>query len=190
MNEEFTEQEMLEQTEVHPVEEEPDYVPAYKERHGFVTFWLLLGLIAGFVSIFLNIHSISSMSEMGSWERYLISSMGVDISSFMERISTHILIFQIGIVLLCICSIISFILLLRWKKLGFWIRLCVPFALFGFNYIMLKVIEQDYISVGLSLLIDWEMFYASSFGGLLGVILLWAILQIKKNGISCWKLLE
>lgn len=69
-------------------------------------------------------------------------------------------------------------LVLAWRKIGFWLIVgagvaglclsCVRYFIYG-----------DSVNLGMAVL-----------GAIVGPILMYAILQIRKNGISCWSMLE
>ncbi len=81
-------------------------------------------------------------------------------------------------VILSVVHVVGAILLLNWKKVGYWLfvgsasaclAIMIPFAVFG--------------GVTTTVL-------SSMLGAVLAPVVLWAILQIKKDGVSCWKQLE
>ena len=161
-------------------------VPATKNRHGFVTFWLWFGIVASIINIPLNFISISKLSNLG----YLglqLKEAGIDISSFSESIDSHQIIWIITTVLLGICLIVCYSLLLKWKKNGFWgfIGVSVTSAIINLN--MLNLVKQDYLLIGLRL---EQSPIPQVVMAIVSIVILWAVLQIKKEGVSCWKQLE
>lgn len=69
-------------------------------------------------------------------------------------------------------NILGSILLMRWNKRGFYIFLVAS--------ILAAIVNLGVLEMGLS--------FVSS--GVLGIFLWWGILQIRKNGVSAWKLME
>ena len=127
-----------------------------RERHGFVTFWLWMGIIGGVITAIYYFLQANAIAE----QLYQMTGTYVN-PSIMYLLG--------GISLI---NIIFPIALLQWKKWGFW-ALCVS-ATMGL------IIN---LSMGMGIII-------SVVGALLGIIILWAILQIKRNGVSCWKNLD
>lgn len=123
--------------------------PLEKKRHGFVTFWLWFGVVSGVIS---TVRSVGDSMGIG-WMviTSIIASIGV---------------------------MVAYIMLLKWKKLGFWIFAGVA----ALNVIVDIIAIAKYGS--------HPMFFAAMIVAILSGVMLWTILQIKKNGISCWKQLE
>lgn len=127
-----------------------------KRRHGFVTFWL------GFMCVVNLIYGLYAAYQ-------LISGIGMG-NAGVQVVGT------IG----CLVNFVASIMMLEWKKMGFWIFTtmsiigCISniilFQQLGYSIVVAMIAAV--IATGLSLLI------------------LWAVLQIKKDGISCWKQLE
>ena len=126
----------------------PDELVTQKERHGFVSVWLVIMIVTNIFTTMTNL--IAGFEAINSYSPplwvYFCSSA------------------------LCLLNVVAAVLLLNWKKIGFW---------------MIAV------SAACSMLIN---LYAVGVGfvwiSLIGVGILWAVLQIRKNGISCWKQLE
>jgi len=75
------------------------------------------------------------------------------------------------LVLLSVLNVVYAAMLLNWKKLGFWG--------IAFNSIVALVLN---LSLGLG--------FVQSFLGLLGILVLYGILQIKQGNVSAWSNLE
>ena len=120
-----------------------------KQRHGFVSFWLWLLMIANavFAIIMVKVTPISNMI----------------ISLFLA-------------LLLPLLNITGSILLLNWKKFGFWLILGAPFYYFLIEISGSVSTIDALTNLGLNLI--------------LFPLVLFAILQIKKNDESCWKQLK
>lgn len=161
-------------------------IPVNKERHGFVTFWLWLGIVSGVLGIILNLFTYQNLTNLGDLGMDLVSK-GIDISPFSEAIHPHILIWQIVSLIGGVCVIICYSLLLKWKKIGFWGAVAIAIIIAIVNVIMINLVKQDYMLIGLSLNLNPVIQVIATP---ISLIVLWAVLQIKKNGVSCWKLLE
>jgi Na+/melibiose symporter-like transporter len=122
-----------------------------KSRHIVVMIWLILMIIA---------NCITSFAYFFHADTIAIGFPQLDSTSIFYIIGAF------GIL-----NIIATILVLNWKKIGFYCY-CISVFVIG--------IINVYLEVGI----------ASSYG-LLGILILFVILQLKsKNGISAWKNLE
>lgn len=172
------------------------FYPAVKERHGFVTFWLWLmilgndlGVVYGVLSSQHIYESIRETSRVISEnpEAYNIESGVLD--SFNESANLHADILLICTLLSAVCSIVFVIFIMKWKKVGFWFWSGTVLVFGTINVILTNLFVKDFASLNLSM--DLGIYFLIMLIMIPIVILvLWAILQIKKNGISCWKLLE
>ena len=118
-----------------------------KTRHGFVTFWLWLGIIMNVVLALIMVSVFTSDNT-------------IPLGSLLLVILTPVM------------DIVGSVLLLNWKKFGFWLR----------------VISSVYFIV--VILFSFKSFSESLDYIIMAVIspiILLAILQIQKDGISCWK---
>jgi hypothetical protein len=119
-----------------------------KERAGFTTFWLIFLLIMRIISIALLLFSII----LTLFEIHYISS---------------------GLIILYLISSIlgmtGHILLLLWKKVGFWIFL------------------GNSISFSILLFIKDGMRWSNIIGSCLSILFMWSVLQIQKNGKTTWE---
>lgn len=119
-----------------------------KERHWFVTGWLILKIAANCVTAYFYLKSI-----------FITKGSPIDIS---EREWIIILLIAIAII-----NVLLSILILNWKKIGFW-----GFILTGVITFIINLNMET--SLVLALL------------GLSGIPILFGILRIKRNGVSAW----
>jgi hypothetical protein len=119
-----------------------------KERHWFVTGWLILKIAANCVTAYFYLKSI-----------FILKSSPIEISG---REWIIILLTAIAII-----NVLLSILLLNWRKMGFW-----GFVLTG---ILIFIIN---LNIGTNLIL--------SLLGLCGIPILFGILRIKRNGVSAW----
>jgi hypothetical protein len=124
-----------------------------RKRHGFTSFWLIFGVIAYAINggMFLFIPNIMTKS----WN---VSSSGP-------------IMFYI---FLNLAELICNVLLLHWKKIGFWILIGTSVASFLFNILIIG----KYIIV------------LSLFGLIIGIAVMWGVLHLRKNGRTAWEQLE
>jgi uncharacterized membrane protein SpoIIM required for sporulation len=121
-----------------------------RNRHGFVTFWLVLGVIFGPIAglmCFATPYSIAQYYPKASYSS--IMSMGI----------------------ISLADTVACILMLCWKKIGFWLWL-------GLSVVSII------ISIGVGISIGYIL---SSF---VGIAIMWGILHIRKNGKTTWEQLE
>ena len=158
-----------------------------KKRHGFVTFWLGLCIIGSIVSIISSFITTSrTMSQVEELKRQLTTA-GIDATQFSEAINTHLSIMLLSSVIFGITLLVFYVMLLRYKRIGFWGVMGTQVVSGIVNAVMLTFMKQDYSMIGFS--VDM-MPLISLCMATVSVFILWGVLQIKKNGISCWNLLE
>jgi len=112
------------------------------ERHGFVSFWLWAGVISG--GIFIPF--LLFLPDYIISNKFICNFFGLS-------------------------GCISYILILNWKKLGFY--------LFCFGNIFGIFINTQNSFIALSI-----------FSSIIGILIFFGILNIKKNGISTWDYLN
>lgn len=118
-----------------------------KQRHGCVTAWLILMIVVNsLMAIFFTLLYVSE------------DFAGDDSVLFIN-------------VMLFIANIVFVIMLLQWKKLGF----------YGFFMTSMVTLVINIIITGLSM---------HALAGLVSIAILYGILQIKKGGITAWENLE
>lgn len=123
-----------------------------KERPGAVTAWLMLLIISNLIMAFIYLIGNEKMPGV-------FSTKGM---SFY---------FRFVFSMIAIANIICIVLLLQWKKWGFWGLVISGICVFAINVFNgAGVIE--------------------SISGLFGLVMLYGILQIRKNNISAWANLE
>ena len=127
-----------------------------KERHGFVTFWIVLMIIGGIIDYGINFHKFYQAFR---WENYFIP-----------------LWVFIVFVIISFVNIIFAMTLLYYKKWGFFSICGTAIIAFGINTYLYNLGEMALLVVPMI--------------GLVSPLILFAVLQIRKNGISCWKNLE
>ena len=157
-----------------------------KKRAGFVTFWLWLGIIVNAISIPYALIANSSLKNLGYFGMNLIIN-GVDLSAFESSISNHVMLLNIVAVVSSLGLIVCYGWLLNWQRKGFWTAVGLAlFALIG-NVVLLGLIKDDYWMLGLK--IDFDMMRMVVMTPV-SILILYLILQIKKDDVSCWALLE
>ncbi|MBD5211440.1 MAG: hypothetical protein HDS77_09330 [Bacteroidales bacterium] len=164
--------------------------PKYNERqrNGFVTFWLWLGIVCSVISGIIVSIAMSSYSNLGYYGIQLTEA-GVDYSHAASQLEDASIMLVITNILAAICNLIGYIMLLKWKKAGFWLIIVATVVVSSMTIYAMGLISEAYSEIGLYL--DSTITTITQVGGtFIGWIILWAILQIKKNGISCWRQLD
>lgn len=159
-----------------------------KERAGFITFWLWFGIVVNLISVPFTILQLNSVSNLGYLGIELITQ-GVDVTPFVNSIHTPQYML-IGVTILSvILYIIGYALLLKWKKMGFFIIVIAALINVIVTLICYPMIREAYLSIGL--IVDYSMVkYTTLIGSCSSIFILWMILRIKKNGVSCWSQLK
>ena len=134
--------------------EQPDYLNEEmesKQRHGCLTAWLVLSIV---------LNSLLAIV-------YLFAGDIIN-KNLPHGISTPML---ISLALLGTANVVFAVLLLQWKKLGFW-------GFIGTSILALIINLNIGLAVGQSLF------------GLVGIAILYGVLQIKNNDVSGWDNLQ
>lgn len=148
-----------------------------KQRHGFVTFWLVLCIVSSVVSL-----------GYGIYQFVLVDDSKFYITSDTYNLSLGIMLVTI---VQSILSIVFYSMILNWKKSGFW-GLMVTTLVFGIvnSFLLNEFIDSLYVygvyRSAFSVANPAVSFVISA----ISLVIFWAILQIKEKGISCWKQLE
>lgn len=119
-----------------------------KQRHGCVTFWLWLVILANLgMALYYSVDMFNAYSSNMSLGLGLLAIIGVS-------------------------NVLGAILLMRWNKRGFHLLL--------FGCLIGIIINLGILNLGIQTI----------FTSLFSVLIWWAILQIRKNGTSAWKLMN
>jgi RNA polymerase subunit RPABC4/transcription elongation factor Spt4 len=123
-----------------------------RERHGFTTFCLLLWTIGS------GIFGLSFIFSSDAWIK-IYYNLGIRFTSSVSFLNG----------LLSVIAAIGSILLLSWRKFGFWL-------------ILVALIIQPFLlaSIGMN-------FFLALFNSAIGVLMTWGVLHIRKNGYSAWE---
>ncbi len=93
----------------------------------------------------------------------------MNLDNLLPTDSQRLLIVMLGI--MSSLNILFYILLIKWNKIGFY-----------------GIVVTGLSSIVINLYIGYDLIL--SFFGLIGILILYSILQLKKNGVSAWQLLE
>lgn len=110
-----------------------------------------------------------------------------DTDALVEGVSQYEGALQIVILIFSILAVIFLAKLLHWKKIGFWGFACTIITSNIVFYVILKAMMSYGLSYGIRFYIVGTMEITRLIIPAVQIIIMWAILQIRKNGISCWK---
>lgn len=166
-----------------------------KERHGFVTFWLWLMMVCSVIGLISAVGEFQDVYK-GIDQTYstLVDNpevLNLDrnaVIDFKDSAHLHTNIIFLCSVLSAICSIVFIVLILKWKKIGFWCWAGTNLLFGVIILIMTNQLGKDFLALSTSM--DFDTVIAEFVSIPISILVLMAILQIKKNGVSCWKLLE
>ncbi|MEO6851033.1 MAG: hypothetical protein ABI203_07700 [Mucilaginibacter sp.] len=136
------------ETEKFPDSDNPDFQPTPK-RHGCVTAWIIFMIIANSAATLVYMFNANSLAQKTG-----VSPITI-----------------ITLIVIGIFNVIFSVMLLSWKKVGFYGFAISAIAAFIIN-----------ISIGISPI--------RSLLGLIGFGILYGILQIKEEGVSAWSYLK
>jgi hypothetical protein len=125
---------------------------ASRRRHGFTSFWLIFSLIS---------FALTGLFFIGMMDAIMMDMMP---SYMMPK----------GLMILSgmgLAGIVPVVLLLKWKKIGFWIYCGVGAIAF-----VLNIVSSRFNPINLF--------------GLIGIPIMWGVLHIRKDGKSAWEQLE
>lgn len=167
-----------------------------KERHGFVTFWLWLCIIACAISAPVSMFRMDDMKTRAcdnlSW---LVEQGLIEINhDVISSIESGFFYLYIVMALEALFMIVGYAKLLKWKKSGFWFLIgtrVLSIATCAALYVYInKTYQVSYLTTSVFQFHIPVMVIASIVGAIYSLGILLAILQIRKNGVSCWKQLE
>lgn len=153
-----------------------------KERHGFITFWFILGIIGSVLSPITAIYQYIQLDTQVNYYRYQngYEQIADEMESLLSITQTSIILSIVA----AIFGIVCIILLFNWKKIGFYGQILSSTVFGGISiYLISKIGRISGVDTTLSMILPIVSI-------VLGTFIFYAILQIKKNGISCWKQLE
>ena len=188
-----------------------------RKRHGFVSFWLwfvlIVNIVAPIIIIALFEYSRNLYSQISpeDWEAYkeyseggqygyydydyydydydydfgLLSDDLDDVLNVEPSVMCTYITWQevIGVIN-SLMMIIAFILLLKWKRSGFWLAVVSDAIYVVLDIIIVCVMFSDNSEALI------EMFpWGGLFGSVTSSLVLFGILQIRVDGVSCWQYL-
>lgn len=160
-----------------------------KKRNGFVTFWIWLSIITNLIAIpmgFIKIHKTFSSFQ---YNLIMPPFNKLNTEQLLETVNHYVTISMITLMIGSIVAVVFLSKILHWKKSGFWGLACTSIII----AIISVINEKAFVSAGLSygVMLFYENIPTMALlAPPLQIIILWAVLQIRKNGVSCWKHLK
>ena len=154
------------------------------KRHGFITFWLWLGVvlgIMGFIGLLVGISSLNTVPNpltYDSWEDFEYALWRYEHASSL----TTLFIFY---AIVCLADAVASFLLLQRKKIGFKIRIGAAGVSVILAFVYGLSIAQK-AGVGLA----FGSAIGTAIGAAIGIGILYAILNIRKEGVPYWNQLQ
>jgi hypothetical protein len=153
-----------------------------RERHGFITFWLILGLFGGLVSPIIAIMQYSQVDAQVNY--YRGTDMWAQIAGQMESLLSIQMAIMILSIVSALYSIACILLLFNWKKIGFYGAILGGVLFGGISiYLMSRIGDVSGMDISTSLLIP-------VIAIVLSPLIQYAIFQLKKGGVKFWDNLE
>lgn len=148
-----------------------------KIRAHFVTFWLWLGVIVNvvFLPFFLiQYHKLNNLCESGG--------------AISNAVSLESLFLQLVVAINALLSIYGYISIIKWYKRGFYV-LCITPVFSILQVVGMHIVQTDFIKIGLSVYPVYTLLLTVIIS-FLSLVILWFVLRIRRDGKSCWELLE
>ena len=157
-----------------------------KRRHGFVTFWLWFSIVVNVIFTPISMASLEYI-KINAGNTFSFAGVEHSIISFMQSSFFYL---YINMVIQAIFIIVGYAKLLRWKKSGFWLIVEMQILTTAINIFLYASIGKILISHGWIAFNTMQMIISSIIGVIFGLVVLRAILQIRKEGVSCWEQLD
>lgn len=137
--------------------EQFEHLKTQSQRNGFITFWIWLSIVFCIVS--LSSCVLELVSDKGIWTCY----PDKDIFNYISIICNG-------------TAILSYVLLLKWRKIGYFLLWIASILIIIFGITTHKINRSE-----TELIVTWLP--------LLSILVLSLLFFIKKNGASVWTLL-
>ena len=148
-------------------------------RHGFVTFWLWLGVVVGAFAAIIAISGLANDAETSKRAMEMAASSEMSYQSIYNQMTITMVITLI----ICLVQTFAYALLLGRKKLGFKLMVYAAAA-----YIIWSVIQGFMLGGNIKGIMLLLVAYIIGFA--ISLAILYGILHIRKDGISYWSQLR
>ena len=134
-----------------------EHLKTLSQRNGFITFWICLSIVYCIISLSSCVYEL--VSDRGIWTCY----PDKDIFNYISIICNG-------------TAILSYVLLLKWRKIGYFLLWIASILIIIFGITTNKINRSE-----TELIVTWLP--------LLSILVLSLLFFIKKNGASVWTLL-
>ena len=157
-----------------------------KDRHALITIVIVAGILFTLIINALTVLNCWSMIGYAQWE-FGAFSHDPDIQEAHRTVFDVLLVQMLVVIVSTVFIMFFYAKLLGWKKWGFW-----GYAITSVVTTAAIVVMSSYITKAFSM-IDVDVpnnNFIQIAWTLAIIVILYAILQIKKKGLSCWEQLE
>lgn len=159
-----------------------------RQRHGFITFWLWMGIVCSILSAIINGFVAMSFANLG-YVGMQLAMEGIDYQDTVNQLSTYSTMMTIAVIVTSILGIWGYAMLLKWKRSGFWMLVIISVIGMLVNILLIQKIQAIYSLLGF-IVFPGSTIIVQCCVTTLSILILWTILQLKKNGKSCWSQLK
>ena len=162
------------------------YMENNRERSRWIVNLIVLAIPSTILLIPVDIMSLQSLVDLG-FKGEILEKAGVDVSAVTRGVKDDVLALQIILSVARLLMLYSYYLVLDWKRKGAYLYLSVSvISALAYWYFMGNIIDE-FSCYGL---ITGAEHLTSCFSFIVPALLLFLILRIRKNGVSCWKLMD
>ena len=157
-----------------------------KSRHPLATIVIVVGMLLALIINILTVLNCWSMIGYAHWE-FGAFSHDPDIQEVRRTVFDVLLAQMLVAIVATVFILIYYVKLLEWKKRGFWGFVITSVVATAANVMMSGYITKAFSKIDVDvpsnilLQIVWTVFT---------IAILYAVLCIRKNGVSCWEQLE
>lgn len=155
-------------------------------RHAFVTIFIAVGIILACILLFLSLPNYWSMFGYAEWEfQPFFSREGI--KDLYHSLHNYLLLEMLVAIVTTACIIFFLVKLLQGKRYGFWGFAVTSIVATAVQVILGRLIVNAFREIEVELphnipiQVGWT---------LTTIAILYAVLQTRKEGVSCWKQLE
>lgn len=166
--------------------------------------WLWICIVVNAIILLASLISFPTMSDFSNdqytsvkgqvWKESFVYQMNTnnipkdaDLNAFSDSFKSHCMTIMLVYAVVGVLSFVFIVMLFKKKKIGFWGLIVVAVAGSIAKLIMFNVLKNDITSIGGTAELS---FTAIQLIVPISILVLWALLQIRKDGVSCWNQLR
>ena len=157
-----------------------------KDRHPLVTVVIVVGMLLTLIINALTVLNCWSMIGYAHWE-FGAFTHDPDIQEVRRTVFDVLLAQMLVAIVATVFIMIYYVKLMEWKKRGFWGFVIASVVAAAANVVMSGYVTEAFSMIDVDvpnnnvIRIVWTVFT---------ITLLYAVLRIRKNGVSCWEQFE